>query len=41
MLNQVSGIELGFPHDFLTSKKLKEIIYGGTYSLIRNNKVVE
>lgn len=41
MLNQVSKIELGFPYDFLNSKRLKDIIYGGTYSLIRNNKVIE
>lgn len=40
MLDQVSGIELGFPYDFLNSNKLKDIIYGGTYSLIRNNKVI-
>jgi aryl-alcohol dehydrogenase-like predicted oxidoreductase len=38
MLNDVSKIELGFPYDFLNSDMLKDIIYGGTYSLIRNNK---
>lgn len=41
MLNQVSGIELGFPYNFLNSKKLKDIIYGSTYSLIQNNEVAE
>ena len=35
-LNEVSKIELGFPHDFLNSEMVKDIIYGGTYSLIRN-----
>ena len=38
-LNEVSKIELGFPHDFLNSEMIKDIIYGGTYSLIRNNKI--
>lgn len=41
MLNQVSEIELGFPYDFLNSQRLKDIMYGGTYPLIRNNKVTE
>jgi predicted oxidoreductase len=31
-LNEISKIELGFPHDFLNSEMIKEIIYGGTYS---------
>jgi len=39
-LNEVSKIELGFPHDFLNSERLKDIIYGGTYSLIRNTNAV-
>ena len=29
-LNEVSRIELGFPHDFLTSQGVKDVIYGGT-----------
>jgi diketogulonate reductase-like aldo/keto reductase len=33
-LNEISKIELGFPHDFLNSEMIKEIIYGGTYSSI-------
>jgi aryl-alcohol dehydrogenase-like predicted oxidoreductase len=40
MLNEVSKIELGFPHDFLNSERIKDIIYGGTYSLIRNTNAV-
>ena len=39
MLNEVNKIELGFPHDFLNSEMIKDIIYGGTYSLITNNKI--
>jgi aryl-alcohol dehydrogenase-like predicted oxidoreductase len=35
-LNEISKIDLGFPHDFLNSEMIKDIIYGGTYSLIRN-----
>jgi aryl-alcohol dehydrogenase-like predicted oxidoreductase len=35
-LNQISKIDLGFPQDFLNSETIKDIIYGGTYSLIRN-----
>jgi diketogulonate reductase-like aldo/keto reductase len=36
ILDEVSKIELGFPQDFLNSDRLREIIYGGTYSLIGN-----
>lgn len=39
-INEVSKIELGFPHDFLNSEMIKDIIYGGTYSLIRNTNAV-
>ena len=39
-LNEVSKIELGFPHDFLNSEMIKDIIYGGTYSSIRNTSSV-
>jgi aryl-alcohol dehydrogenase-like predicted oxidoreductase len=39
-LNEVSKIELGFPHDFLNSEMIKDIVYGGTYSLIRNTNAV-
>jgi len=38
MLNEVSKIELGFPHDFLNSEMIKDIIYGGTYSLMHDNE---
>ncbi len=39
-LNEVSKIELGFPHDFLNSEMIKDIIYGGTYSSIRNTDAI-
>ena len=29
-LEQVSAIELGFPHDFLGSDATQEIVFGGT-----------
>ena len=31
-LDEVSKIELGFPHDFLTSDFVRNVIYGGTYN---------
>jgi aryl-alcohol dehydrogenase-like predicted oxidoreductase len=36
VLNEVSKIEMGFPQDFLNSEAIKDIVYGGTYSLIHN-----
>jgi aryl-alcohol dehydrogenase-like predicted oxidoreductase len=36
-LSEISKIELGFPHDFLNSEMIKEIIYGGTHSSIYNH----
>ncbi len=37
-LNQISKIELGFPHDFLSSDAIRNIIYGGTYSSINDHR---
>jgi aryl-alcohol dehydrogenase-like predicted oxidoreductase len=37
-LNEISKIELGFPHDFLDSQMVRDIIYGGTYSSIHNHR---
>jgi len=34
-LNDVSQIKLGFPHDFLASKEVQKVIYGGTLSTIK------
>jgi aryl-alcohol dehydrogenase-like predicted oxidoreductase len=35
-LNQVSHIELGFPHDFLGSDMIHDQLFGGTYEAIDN-----
>ena len=37
-LNEVSKIELGFPHDFLSTDQVKDIIYGGIYSSLYNHR---
>jgi hypothetical protein len=33
-LDAASRIALGFPHDFLASEEVRELVYGGTYALI-------
>jgi aryl-alcohol dehydrogenase-like predicted oxidoreductase len=33
-LNETSAIELGFPHDFLKSKEVKNVLFGGTFDSI-------
>ena len=38
-LNEVSQIELGFPHNFLSSDTIRNIIYGGTYSSIYDHRM--
>ncbi len=40
-LNEVSQIELGFPHDFLASDQVRDLVYGGTYSQIDNHRKLE
>lgn len=37
-LNEVSKIELGFPHNFLSTDAIRNIIYGGTYSSIYDHR---
>jgi len=37
-LGEVSKIELGFPHDFLGSEQIRDIVYGGTQELIDNHR---
>ena len=37
-LDEVSRIELGFPHDFLNADFIREVIFGGTYTLIDNHR---
>ena len=37
-LDKISTIELGFPHDFLASKEIRNIVYGETLELIDNHR---
>jgi aryl-alcohol dehydrogenase-like predicted oxidoreductase len=37
-LEAVSGIDLGFPHDFLASNNTRDIVFGGTYGQIDNHR---
>lgn len=37
-LNEVSAIEIGFPHDFLISPGVNNVLYGGTAELIRHHR---
>ncbi|MEM7552181.1 MAG: aldo/keto reductase [Bacteroidota bacterium] len=37
-LKQVSAIEMGFPHDFLTNNNVRNIIYGGTFDSLDNHR---
>lgn len=37
-LNEVSQIELGFPHDFLQNDTIRDRLFGGTFSVIDNHR---
>ncbi len=37
-LDEASRIELGFPHEFLTSSNILDLVFGGTYSQIDNHR---
>lgn len=37
-LDEVSAIDLGFPHEFLTSEGVRDVVSGGTYDLIDNHR---
>ena len=37
-LDEVSKIELGFPHDFLAGDEIKDIVYSGTFALTDNHR---
>jgi aryl-alcohol dehydrogenase-like predicted oxidoreductase len=37
-LDEISKIDLGFPHDFLASEPIQDIIYGGTLSSIHSHR---
>lgn len=38
-LNEVSQIELGFPHDFLSSDMIHDRLFGGTFNSIENHRI--
>ncbi|MBH8565844.1 aldo/keto reductase [Nostoc sp. CENA67] len=38
-LNEVSQIELGFPHDFLANDTIRDRLFGGTFNAIDNYRV--
>jgi hypothetical protein len=38
-LNQVSRIELGFPHEFFANEMVQNFAYGGMRDLIDNHRV--
>ena len=37
-LDEITKIDLGFPHDFLNSEIPRELIYGGTLEEIDNHR---
>ncbi len=37
-MNEVSKIELGFPHEFLTQEGVKQILFGGFIDKIENHR---
>jgi aryl-alcohol dehydrogenase-like predicted oxidoreductase len=37
-LDAVSRIDLGFPHDFLASDEIRDIVFGGTYTRLDNHR---
>jgi aryl-alcohol dehydrogenase-like predicted oxidoreductase len=37
-LDEASRVDLGFPHNFLASDTIRDIVYGGTYGDIRNHR---
>lgn len=37
-LNAISQFELGFPHDFLASDGVRDVVFGGTYGQIDNHR---
>lgn len=38
-LNEISKIELGFPHDFLNAGNIKDLIFAGTFEKIQNHRL--
>ena len=37
-INAVSQFELGFPHDFLASDGVRDVVFGGTYAQVDNHR---
>ncbi|UCH84485.1 MAG: aldo/keto reductase [Candidatus Latescibacterota bacterium] len=37
-LDEASKVDLGFPHNFLSSDAIRDIVFGGTYGSIRNHR---
>ncbi|MFN6513597.1 MAG: aldo/keto reductase [Nostoc sp. CreGUA01] len=38
-LNEISQIELGFPHDFLHNDMIRDRLFGGTFNAIDNHRI--
>jgi aryl-alcohol dehydrogenase-like predicted oxidoreductase len=34
-LDELTSVDLGFPHDFLNDRRIRDIIFGGTYDKMR------
>jgi diketogulonate reductase-like aldo/keto reductase len=34
-LNNISAIEMGFPHDFLTQDRVRDILFNGYYAQVK------
>ncbi|HFE67134.1 MAG TPA: aldo/keto reductase, partial [Chloroflexi bacterium] len=37
-LSAISQFELGFPHDFLASDGVRDVVFGGTYAQVDNHR---
>lgn len=37
-LEEVSAVDMGFPHDFLNSEGVKDVVFGGNYTKIQHRK---
>ncbi len=37
-LNEISKIDLGFPHDFLKTDGVKDVLFGGTFHQVENHR---
>lgn len=38
-LDEISAIDLGFPHDFLQTDGVKDVLFGGTYNQVHNHRI--